>query len=409
MVDSIDLSQLPSLDAVETIDFETIVEEIETAVLIKFQENNIPITEILESDPMSRLIQSFAYREVYLRQRINEAIRAVLIATAQPDDLTELFKLFDASNLTGEDSNARQKFYEALRAFTTVGSVAAYIEYAKNADTRVKDVHVTSMQAGYVNIIILSNEGSGFASANLIATVQNSLRNDEIRPITDYVVVQSAEIIEYKIEVELTLFGGPGIDSVKTAARQAVENYVTQRHNLGICITRAGITGALHQEGVVDVELTLSDNQNESGTFQEVDGDINVLPTQAAFCDADTGIIITTKGLPVINELAPVELPKAIEFIDQDSDDTTLTGIVIVYPADDESTITDYVLYWASAPNRALEEIQVLPTTGTTVKHEFTGKEIPDGANYLLAVTKNQYGEMLVGVNLLIGDSENNV
>lgn len=410
MLDHTTLNQLPNLAAVENIDYENMVTEIQDTVIAKLQQRDIAISEILASDSINRLIESFAYRELYLRQRINEAVKAVMIATAQPDDLVALFNLFDVNHLTGKEKNTYEEFYKSLRSFETVGSVEAYSDQAKQADSRVKGVYAANVANAQVNVAILSIENDGAASNELITVVQDYLRHDQIRPITDYVTVQSAEIIHYRITATLTLFNGPGIESVKTAAQQAIRNFITQHHVLGQCITRAGIKGALHQAGVIDVELTLS-QLDENNDPQPVVGNIIVSATQAAFCDinSEQDIVITTQVLTTASELPPVELPKAIEFIDQDSDAETLTGSVIIYPAEDETVITDYVLYWASVPNRALTEIVTLPVTGEPITYQFPlNTVIPEGANYLLAVTKNQYGEMLIGYNLALTENNNN-
>ncbi len=42
----------------------------------------------LESEPATKLLQENAYRELLLRQRINEAAQAVMVAYAMGGDLT---------------------------------------------------------------------------------------------------------------------------------------------------------------------------------------------------------------------------------------------------------------------------------------------------------------------------------
>jgi phage-related baseplate assembly protein len=59
-----------------------------------------------------------------------------------------------------------------------------------------------------VVIAILSSDGDGTPSAELIATVQAAVNDEDTRPLGDRVTVQGAEIIEYAIDATLYLYPG---------------------------------------------------------------------------------------------------------------------------------------------------------------------------------------------------------
>ena len=89
----IDLSQLPAPDVVETLDFEAILAERKATLISLYPEDEqdaVARTLTLESDPLVKYLEENAYREVILRQRINEAAKAGMVAYAIKNDLDQL-------------------------------------------------------------------------------------------------------------------------------------------------------------------------------------------------------------------------------------------------------------------------------------------------------------------------------
>ena len=94
----IDLSKLPAPKIIEELSFETIL-----AAMRADLEGRLPgwTAAVLESDPANKILEVAAYRELLLRQRINEAIRACLLAFAQGSDLDHLSAFYAVSRLEG--------------------------------------------------------------------------------------------------------------------------------------------------------------------------------------------------------------------------------------------------------------------------------------------------------------------
>ena len=87
----IDLSQLPAPQIVDVPDFETLLTERKAefvALHPKDEQEAVIRTLELESEPVTKLLQENAYRELLLRQRINEAAQAVMVAMPMGGDLT---------------------------------------------------------------------------------------------------------------------------------------------------------------------------------------------------------------------------------------------------------------------------------------------------------------------------------
>lgn len=87
----IDLSQLPPPQIVDVPDFETLLTERKAEFVALFpaeEQEAVARTLTLESEPVVKMLQENVYRELLLRQRINEAARAVMVAYSGGDDWT---------------------------------------------------------------------------------------------------------------------------------------------------------------------------------------------------------------------------------------------------------------------------------------------------------------------------------
>ena len=94
----IDLSKLPAPQLIEELDYEKILTEMRT----KLRELLPEWTGYeLESDPANKVLEVAAYREMLLRQRVNEAARGVLVAFAQGSDLDHLAAFYPEKCLEG--------------------------------------------------------------------------------------------------------------------------------------------------------------------------------------------------------------------------------------------------------------------------------------------------------------------
>ncbi|MFJ5318276.1 baseplate assembly protein [Pectobacterium versatile] len=271
----IDLSQLPAPAVVEELDYEAIYIERKAVLLSLYPEDQraaVARTLTLESDPLVKLLQENAYRELIWRQRVNEAARAVMVAYAQGDDLDQLGANFSVARLVitpaddstlpptpalmESDSDFRLRIQQSFEGLSVAGSVGAYQYHGRSADGRVADVSVISPSPASVTVSVLSREGDGSASPELVAIVATALNGEDVRPVADRVTVQSAAIVPYEIDATLYLYRGPEAEPVRAAAEQRLKAYISAQHRLGRDIRRSAIYAALHVEGVQRVELT---------------------------------------------------------------------------------------------------------------------------------------------------------
>lgn len=289
---TVDLSALPAPDIIEAKSYETILDECTVELLSRYP----AFSSVVESDPAYKVLEVMAYREMLIRQRINDATRGTMVAFAQKGDLEQLGANYNVTKLliTPEDpttspptpavyesdDNLRQRIPLSLEGYSTAGSEGSYIFHTRSASGLVRDAAAVSPAPGIVTVYVLSALGDGTADEQLVTLVRNALNQQHVRPITDQVFVLSASIVQYAIEAELELFDGPDPDVVLAAAQVATVAYTTSMHKMGLGISRSGLFHALHRPGVKSVVLSTPA------------ADIEISEGQAAYC---TDITITPR------------------------------------------------------------------------------------------------------------------
>ncbi|MCK3658546.1 hypothetical protein A4G18_07430 [Pasteurellaceae bacterium Pebbles2] len=277
----IDLNNLPFPKVIDEFDFETLLNNRKQAFISRFNDENDRTfwAERLqyESEPVVKLLEENAYLELLLRSHINEKAKAVMLAFASGSDLDNLGALFGVERLLiraedlsqnpiieaeyESDDRLRNRIQLSLESVSTAGSRGSYEYHTLTASPLVKDTTISSPTPGTVLVTLLSNQEKGIADQALIQTVQTALNSETVRPLTDTVQVQSAQIVEYQINATLTLYPSVLESVVFANVKSAVEKFVKKQHALGIDITLSGVYAALHQEGVQNVVLT-SPTQN---------------------------------------------------------------------------------------------------------------------------------------------------
>lgn len=295
---AINLSELPAPSVVDILSFEAILAEIKSDLIVRIPD----LAEVLalESEPVVKLLEVVAYRETILRQRVNDASLANMLAFSTGADLVNLGALFgveraviqeadDNANpplpeILEDDRRLRTRIQLSLEGHTTAGPIGAYTFHGLTADPDVKDISIASPEPGQVEVTVLSRLEDGTPNDALITTVATALNAEDVRPLTDLVFVKMATITAYTVEAALTLYNGPDSALVMDVAENALEAYVEAHHKLGHDITLSGLYAALHQSGVQNVALTLPV------------ADLVVASDAAAYC---TSVAITFGGRDV--------------------------------------------------------------------------------------------------------------
>ena len=289
----IDLTQLPAPSVVEVLDFEAILAKRKAHLVSLLPEaERAAVTALLEleSEPATKLLEENSYQETILRNRVNEAGKAVMLAFALDGDLDQLGANVNVARLVitpanpnalppvaavMEDNDAyRLRIQEAPDGLSVAGPKASYEFHARSSDGRVKDASATSPAPASVTVTVLANNDTGIADAALLATVARALNAEEVRPLGDRLTVQAAQVIDYQIEATLFIGVGPEVPILLDAARANAVRVSQPRRPLGHSIYRSACSAAVHVEGVRKVVLT------------SPAADIELNATQAARCTA---------------------------------------------------------------------------------------------------------------------------
>jgi phage-related baseplate assembly protein len=251
---AIDLSGLAPPDIIETLDYEAIVTAMRDDLVERFP--LIAGVIDLESEPARKLIEAFAYRELGLRARINDAARAVLLASSYGTNLDHLGALFATARQDGEsDQRFRRRIQLAPEAFSVAGPEGSYQYHALTVAPWARDVSAVSRRPGVVRVTVLKEGADPMPTLAERETIRLHLRDEAIRPLTDVVEVMPPTIRRTRIAAKLTLYPGPDGEMVRQRALTAVTSWVEKNRMLGMNLRRSALYAALHQEGVHSVDL----------------------------------------------------------------------------------------------------------------------------------------------------------
>ncbi|MFZ5322446.1 baseplate assembly protein [Enterobacter roggenkampii] len=295
--DVINLSALAVPDAIVVPD----AADIFIRWLARLRELDPVFDALVESDPAFKQGEINAYQLALAFQRVNDAVRAVFLASARGADLDQIGAGFNVSRLVinpgdpdavppvdpvYEDDDAfRERIQLSWAQLNTAGARNAYRFHAKSADNDVLDADAygpeTHNRPGEVDVYVLSRTGNGEASPSLTEKVMSELSADEVRPLTDYVSVKSATIVSYAVTAELDIPDGPDAQTVLEHAISTLTSYTRLSHRINGLVPLSAIYAALQQPGVTRVRL-----------ISPV-ADLEAAAGQAPWCSA---INVTRKG-----------------------------------------------------------------------------------------------------------------
>lgn len=251
-----ELATLPAPNVIEVLNFDDIF----VSLLADFQRRYPEYTALLESDPAIKLLEVAAYRELLLRNRINEAARGQMLAFAAGTDLDHLGAFYGVNRLVGEGDGAlRHRIQVRIMGFSCAGGADWYRYYALTASPEIADVAVTSPKPGHVRISVLSRLNEGIASEELLQTVKNIVLRDDVRVLTDTVHILAAEIIPITVTARIWLLPDTVaqiLDELPTVLAGAFATTAA----LGWDCTLSWLTSQLHVSGVHRVELMTPEN-----------------------------------------------------------------------------------------------------------------------------------------------------
>ncbi|MGA4453358.1 baseplate assembly protein [Pseudomonas fortuita] len=303
----IDLSLLPPPDVVEMLDFEALLVTRKAQYLSSYplaEQPAIAARLALKSDPVTKLLEESTYRELVLRQRVNDAAKASLLAYATGGDLENRAADYGVQKLIlrpadpdavpplpavmENDEALRYRTRLSLEALSSAGSRGAYEYHALSASASVASVSVDSPRfigvavpdaikaqlpagaivlvceydagltdplPGDVSLAILPRVDSQEAPGHLVDLVQEALSAESVRPITDRPRAQLGQPVDFTVVATLELEAGPEPAVVKKAAQANLDAAIAKARDLEGELSRSAIYAALHVSGVRRVDL----------------------------------------------------------------------------------------------------------------------------------------------------------
>ena len=160
---------------------------------------------------------------------------------------------------TESDESLRERVFLAPSSYSVAGPVDAYVYWVKTFNNDIADVNVsTDTGTAVVHIRVLLSEGR-IPNTQTISQLQEFINDSNIRPLTDQVVIEAPETVNYDIEFTYYINKSDRAKAlaIQNAANEAVEKYIAwQSAVIGRDITPDKLVQFLMDAGVKRVEIT---------------------------------------------------------------------------------------------------------------------------------------------------------
>lgn len=323
-----DLAALGDVPSVVPVDFETIKQGRDEYLIAALARNGITYDVAnLETDPqVIAYSEGGGYQEMSFRQRVNEAIRGLSLATAIGGDLDHIgasypgiSRLVYGNDPDDQPANSqwsatlgkwvelddifRDRIILAFEAFSTAGPEGAYIFHALELDgtrdiadaavyseedeavyTDTDTLHSDAYSMGLtatpfsgrddddpvlapeVLVVILPTIAYGAADQELLDRAFTACSAEDVRPVGDNVRIEQAAVVAYDIDV--TLHYAPGADASTLVAEAEIRlaAYAKARRRIGLSVQREVIGGRAAIDNNVTVVITAPAADIEPGS-----------------------------------------------------------------------------------------------------------------------------------------------
>lgn len=132
----------------------------------------------------------------------------------------------------GADAESDPDFVDRIRlapnSFSVAGPEKAYVYHAKSVSPAIIDVKVDSPTPGEVDVYVLLTDGT-LPTEDTLEQIEEHLSDENVRPLTDYVVVKAPTASNYEIELHYWISQE---DSSKAAQIQADVEAAVEQYRL---------------------------------------------------------------------------------------------------------------------------------------------------------------------------------
>ncbi len=260
------LSQLPAPAAIEETDFEGIFARKKAALTALCPESireTVAQTLELESEPLTIDLQQQAYQELLVRNRINEAVKANLLAYAQGSDLRphrRPIRTFTQNHPCRRPRrepagcrrirNRRRIPRPRPSPSRKIRRRAAHRIRSPRHRRTPKITHARAVRraAGTVKVYIKTQ--SGTPDETILTAAREYLPAETRRPLCDNVQVTAAQPKDAAVEYSAEYHPAANIQAERQTACEALDNLWRQNAHIGASVALSKIIGALDTPGV---------------------------------------------------------------------------------------------------------------------------------------------------------------
>ena len=251
-------------DAIEVIDYEAILEErkarfFEVWSMARVENPDLPDydTLVLDTDPVAIVLQESAYREVMLRQLVNDRYMMAVLPYAFGTNLDVLGAHYSIVRQAGElDERFRRRIQLAHEAQAVAGPAGAYVFHALSAEPALTDVHVRIARPGHVELTCRVAGPDPRPTDDMLQNVLAYLVEGDRKPLTDMLTVRPPSLTRGRIVARLVVPPGPTRVPIMAEARKRLDaTLASGLAGMDAPLYRSAIVAALHAPGVQAVEL----------------------------------------------------------------------------------------------------------------------------------------------------------
>lgn len=156
------------------------------------------------------------------------------------------------------DESLADKIFLASSGFSVAGPSDAYAYFCKAHNSQIDDVYVDSPTPGSV-VVYITMEGSKLPEEAVIEDLEEYLKNDQVRPLTDNVSVSAPQTVDYSVSVKywINRSSAGQAAALREDIGMAVQSYIEwQQAKIGRDINPDQLIQMMVAAGAKRVEIT---------------------------------------------------------------------------------------------------------------------------------------------------------
>jgi phage-related baseplate assembly protein len=156
-----------------------------------------------------------------------------------------------------DDDNLTYRVLMAPAGYSVAGPKEAYEYWARQFRTDIDDVKVYTPSPTEVTVLFMLNNGVA-PDGTIIASMQEFLAADPIRPLTDKVIVAAPSDVEYEINLTYYINRSDSVNAttIQSAVIKAIAEYKAWQRKIGKDINPDELIRRIKNAGAKRVELT---------------------------------------------------------------------------------------------------------------------------------------------------------